>query len=303
MSITPAPQMPNASEPPRYQPPAAAPPIEVTPTPRWIIVALVVLLATVGYLGYAGYSTRSQFQTDLGKANDRADQMAVRLDQANARIAELRGQLEVTTGKLGMTREEVARARSLASQIQQDQKAADSQLTNQIGQVQKESDAKISQVSNDLSGTKNDLASTRKDLDATSAKLTSTIGDLGVHSGLIAKNAEELEQLKRMGERNIFDFTLTKSKNPQRVGPIQAKLTKVDTKHYKYTMTVWVDDKQIEKKDRTADEPIQFYVHGARAPYEIVVFEVGKDKVTGYLSTPKDVASAAPAAAPTKPQG
>lgn len=302
MSITPAPQMPDSSAQQRTAP--STPPIvfEQAATPRWIIAALVILLLGVAYIAYAGYNTRAQLQTELGKSNDRAEQMSVRLDQANSRIAELRGQLEVTTGKLGMTREEVARARSLANQIQQDQKASDTQLTNQIGQVQKESDAKISQVSTDLSGTKGDLASARKDLDATSAKLTSTIGDLGVHSGLIAKNSEELEQLRRMGERNIFDFTLTKAKNPQKVGPVQVKLTKVDTKHYKYTMTVWVDDKQIEKKDKTADEPVQFYVHGARAPYEIVVFEVGKDKVTGYLSTPKDVASAAPAAAP-KPQG
>lgn len=303
MSITPAPQMPETPEQPRWTPPPAAPVLETAATPRWIFVAFIILVAAIGYLAYAGYSARAQFLTDLGKSNDRADQMSVRVDQANARIAELRGQLEVTTGKLGMTREELARARSLANQIQQDQKASDAQLTNQIGQVQKESDAKISQVSTDLTGTKTDLASTRKDLDATSAKLTSTIGDLGVHSGLIAKNAEELEQLKRLGERNIFDFTLTKAKNPQKIGPVQAKLTKVDTKHYKYTMTVWVDDKQIEKKDKTADEPVQFYVHGARAPYEIVVFEVGKDKITGYLSTPKDVAQAAPAPAPSKPQG
>jgi predicted outer membrane protein len=302
MSITPAPNMPDSSAQQRTASPTPPIVFEQAATPRWIIAALVILLLGVAYLAYAGYSTRTQLQTELGKSNDRAEQMSVRLDQANSRIAELRGQLEVTTGKLGMTREEVARARSLANQIQQDQKASDSQLTNQIGQVQKESDAKISQVSTDLSGAKGDLASARKDLDATNAKLTSTIGDLGVHSGLIAKNSEELEQLRRMGERNIFDFTLTKAKNPQKVGPVQVKLTKVDTKHYKYTMTVWVDDKQIEKKDKTADEPVQFYVHGARAPYEIVVFEVGKDKVTGYLSTPKDVASAAPAPAP-KPQG
>ena len=119
-----------------------------------------------------------------------------------------------------------------------------------------------------------------------------------MQSGLIAKNSEEVDQLKRLGDRNIFDFTVQKSKNPQRVGPIQLKLEKVDTKHYTYTLTVYADDKTLLKKDKTADEPVQFYVARSRVPYEIVVFEVSKDKVAGYLSTPKDSVAAAPAAAP-----
>ena len=126
-----------------------------------------------------------------------------------------------------------------------------------------------------------------------------------MQSGLIARTRDDLEALRRLGERNIFEFNLAKSKNPQRVGPIQITVHSVDAKHFKYTMTVVADDKAIEKKDRTAEEPVQFYVHGARAPYEIVVFDVTKDHINGYLSTPKDntQASAAPAAtAPAKAQ-
>jgi hypothetical protein len=88
---------------------------------------------------------------------------------------------------------------------------------------------------------------------------------------------------------------------PQRVGPVQMTLNKIDPKKSKYTLTVFVDDRAIEKKDKTAGEPVQFYVKGTSrmAPYEIVVFDVGKNQTTGYLSTPKDAgASAAPAAAP-----
>jgi hypothetical protein len=109
-----------------------------------------------------------------------------------------------------------------------------------------------------------------------------------------------VEELKRLGERDIFEFSLKKAKIPQHVGPIQVVLRKTDTKHYKYTMDVVADDKNIEKKDRTVGEPIQFYVRGARAPYEIVVFDVGKDDAKGYLSTPK-VGGPAPAAAANKP--
>lgn len=293
MSITPAPNTPAAPA-PSYQ----APPVQVGSTPPWIYIVLAILLIGCGYLGYAGYEARNKFDADMAKSADRADQLSARLDQANARIAELRGQLEVTSNKLGLTQAETARARSLATQIQQDQQKADQQLTQQIGQVKSESDQKIGAVSTDLAGAKTDLAGTKKDLADTQAKLTTTVGDLGVQSGLIAKNQEEVDQLKRMGERNIFDFTVQKSKQPQRVGPIQMKLEKVDTKHYTYTLTLFADDKTLLKKDKTADEPVQFYVAKSRVPYEIVVFEVGKDKITGYLSTPKDVAAAPAAAAP-----
>ena len=114
------------------------------------------------------------------------------------------------------------------------------------------------------------------------------VGDLGVQSGLIARSQEELEQLKHSGDRNIFEIHLTKSKTLSHVGPIQLALTKTDPKKFKYTVTVVADDKTIEKKDKTADEPVQFYIKGVPRPYEIVVFDVTKDKINGYLSTPKD---------------
>jgi hypothetical protein len=108
-----------------------------------------------------------------------------------------------------------------------------------------------------------------------------------------------VEALKRLNERNIFDFNLTKSKNPQRVGPIQITLRSTDPKRFRFTMTVIADDKAIEKKDRNVDEPMQFYVRGTHTPYEIVVFEVTKDRATGYLSTSKDTGAAPAAAAPS----
>jgi TolA-binding protein len=270
------------------------------PLPRWVSISIVLLfllvLGGVGYLAWAGNTARTQLASDLAKSQETANQLSARLDQANGRIAELRGQLEVTSRHVNLTEAEVAQAHSLARQDQIDQKASDDKLTAQIGQVKSESDAKISAVSSDVTGTKTDLAATKNDLEVTKGKLSTAIGDVTNHGELIAKNHEELEELKRLGERNIFEFTLGKTKAPQKVGPIQLQLTKVDTKHYRYTVIMVVDDKQIEKKDKTIDELMQFRVNGARAPYELVVNEVSKDKITGYLSTPKETASAAPAA-------
>jgi len=265
---------------------------EAAPTPRWIIVAFVAAFAAMGYLLYAGNAAKSKLETDLLQANSKEQIMTVQIDQTNSRVADLKGQLEVTTQKLGFTQAELSQARALAQTIRQSQKDSDDKLTAQIGQVKQDTDAKIGAVSTDLSGAKTDISTTKQDLEATKAKLTSTVGDLGVQSGLIARNQEELDQLKRSGERNIFELHLTRSKTPTHVGPIQVTLTKTDPKKFKYTLMVVADDKTIEKKDKTADEPVQFYIKGATHPYEIVVFDVTKDKVNGYLSTPKDIGSA-----------
>jgi hypothetical protein len=261
---------------------------ETSPTPRWILIVIIVLFLLVGYLLYAAYATRTKVATDLGKANHDTARLTAQLEQTNARVAELKGQLEVTSQKLGLTQEELARARSLAQSIRKQQKESDERLVAKIGEVKQESETKIGQVSSELGGAKTDIETTKKDLEATKSKLERTIGDLGVQSGLIARNREEVEQLKRLGERNIFEFDLHKSKTASRVGPVQLTLQKADVKKFRYTMTVYADDKSIEKKDKTVNEPVQFYVKGARAPYEIVVFEVSKDRTVGYLSTPKE---------------
>ena len=266
---------------------------EAASTPRWVFVVFIAAFVLIGYLLYAGNDARTKIENELSQSNSKQAVMAKQIEQTNSVLADLRGKLEVTTQKLGFTQSELAQARTLAQNIRDSQKASDEKLTAEIGQAKQEADAKIGQVSTDLTGAKGDITATKQDLEATKAKLTSTVGDLGVQSGLIARNQEELDQLKRQGERNIFELHLTRSKTPTHVGPIQITLTKTDPKKFKYTLMVVADDKTIEKKDKTADEPVQFYIHGVPRPYEIVVFDVTKDKVNGYLSTPKDVGVAA----------
>ncbi|MGH9744244.1 MAG: hypothetical protein ACRD51_18030, partial [Candidatus Acidiferrum sp.] len=195
---------------------------------------------------------------------------------------------------------ELAEAKSRAEAIRKEQVASDQKLTAQLSQARKESQDQIGAVATEVGGAKKDIEATKRDLELTKGKLERVTGDEGVMSGLIARNHDDLEELRRRGDRNYYEFTLTKSKHSQKVGPIQIALTKTDPKKSKYTMTVLVDDRSIEKKDKTAGEPVQFYVKGASrmSPYEIVVFDVAKNKATGYLSTPKEAgASAAPAAA------
>lgn len=268
-------------------------------TPRWIAVLFGVLFVALAAMGFFGYTAQSRMSQEMAKAEDANKQLIQRLDQANASLADLKGHLEVTEEKLGMTTAELAKAKSRAESIRKEQVAADQKLSTQLTQFQSESNEKIGAVTTDLGGAKKDIESTRNDLEATKGKLERANGDMGVMSGLIARNHDDLEDLKRRGERNYYEFTIPKSKNAQRVGPVQITLNKVDQKKSKYTMTVYADDKSIEKRDKTAGEPVQFYVKGSSrmAPYELVVFDVGKNQITGYLSTPKDGGASAPAAA------
>jgi hypothetical protein len=285
---------------------------ENTGTPRWIVALFGVLIVAVAVLGYSGYSGQARLQGDLAKTQDQNKLLTAQLDQANSRLADLKGHIEVTEQKVGITQAELAKARSRAESIRKDQVASDEKIASQLNQVKEESNQKIGEVATEVGGAKKDIEATKTDLEATKGKLERATGDMGVMSGLIAHNRDDLEELKRRGDRNYYEFKITKNKTPQRVGPVQVALTKADQKKSKYTMTVFVDDRSVEKKDKTAGEPVQFYLKGSArmAPYEIVVFDVGKNDINGYLSTPKDAGSgaaaapapaAAPAAAPAKP--
>src|SRR5579863_3028881 len=269
-------------------------------TPRWIAVLFGLLFVALAGLAYAGHSVQGRLEQELAKSEEQNKILSAQLEQSNTRLADLKGQMDVTTQKIGMTQAELAEARSRAESIRKAQTASDQKLSQEITAAQKASEEKIGAVATDVTGAKKDIEATKSDLEATKSKLDRATGDMGVMSGLIAKNHDDLDELKRKGDRNYYEFTLQKSKTPQRVGPVQMSLNKVDQKKSKYTVTVLADDKSIEKKDKTSGEPVQFYVKGSArlAPYEIVVFDVGKNQISGYLATPKDMSASQPAAAP-----
>jgi len=269
--------------------------------PRWVGLAIVALggVSLIGLgvgvsaLNHAK-SAQESIETSLKQQNEI---LAQRLTKADEQAQQMQSDLKVVTDKLNVTQEDLIRARqaSKASVAAYDKKLTGlaSNVDNKL--ATKASTDDLNKVSGDVTGVKNDLEDTK-------GKLDRATGDMGVMSGLIARNHDDLEELKRKGDRNYYEFTLQKAKTPQRVGPVQMSLGKTDPKKSKYTMTVLADDKSIEKKDKTAGEPVQFYVKGTAryAPYEIVVFDVGKSQVTGYLSTPKS-AGAATAASNTTP--
>jgi peptidoglycan hydrolase CwlO-like protein len=284
MSISP--NIPGAQESYGYETPG---------TPRWISVLFGLLIAGLAVVVYFGYTMEAHLSDDLVKQRDQNKILSAQLDQANSRIADLKSQVEITTQRMGLTQSELAKAKSRAEDIRKEQQAADQELTTQL----KASQEQIGAVATEVGGAKKDLEATKTDLEATKGKLDRSMGDMNVMSGLIAHNRDDLEELRRRGDRNYYEFTIQKSKHSQRVGPVQVTLIKTDPKKSKYTINVVADDKTIEKRDKTSGEPVQFYVKGSSrmAPYEIVVFDVGRNQITGYLATPKDSGTPAPAAA------
>lgn len=184
--------------------------------------------------------------------------------------------------------EAIKKADQIQQQLEAEQRKQQQAVAAELSQVKQNADSQFAAVNTDVTGVKSQLGSTQSELQKTIADLKKVTGDLGVQSGYIATNGSEIAALKRLGERNIFEFNLARSKAPQRVGDISITLKKTDPKRNKYTIEVLADDKTTEKKDRTINEPVQFYTLKAKQPYEIVVNQVGKDKIVGYLATPKD---------------
>jgi hypothetical protein len=184
-----------------------------------------------------------------------------------------------------------AHADQLAKQLQAEEAKVQQQVSSEISEVKtaaSTANTKIADVATDVGGVKSNLSQTQAELQKTIADLKSARGDLGVQSGLIATNASELAALKRLGERNYTEFKLGKTKDRQRVADITLLLKKTDPKKNKYTVEVMADDKLTVKQDKNVNEPVQFYTTKARQPYELVVNQVQKDMIVGYLATPKD---------------
>jgi len=262
----------------------------VTKTPGWVPgVAIAGLVLALGSLGWA-LSLQSRLTTaekNLTAATQADTGLAERIEDTNERM---KAQGQALGQSMGLTQKQLE---DRSAELVATQRAADAATrklaTEQAATAKKVGDvaSDVSNVKTDVGGVKTDVATTQADLAATKSQLTRVVGDQGVMSGLIATNHDELDQLRKLGERNYYEFTLQKGGGDKNVGTIKLGLKKVDSKKNKFTLNVSSDDKTIEKKDRNLDEPIQFYSGKTPALFEVVVNNIGKNTVSGYLSTPK----------------
>jgi hypothetical protein len=271
--------------------------------PSWktpaLIGALLLLAASNIYLYTQLEHARTDFKNEISKMNNSVSQQLGTLrEEGNASLAKSRKNIETLQQQLDRQRavasREVGAAKAdtqktiatLEERVATEQQKQAALLT-QVKATADTTSTKVDTVQGDVTAVKTDLGSTKSELENTIANLKRVAGDVDNHGSLIATNGKELAALRALGERNYFEFTVPKAKNPQRVGDVSILLKKADQKRNRYTIEVTADDQKVEKKDRGINEPVQFYTSKAKQPYEIVVNKVGKDVITGYLSTPK----------------
>jgi chromosome segregation ATPase len=262
--------------------------VESTPSYSGALLAAiaVAVLASIGGLiwTYTLSSRIAHQETALAEANQQNAKLGAELRETNARLRvatdELGRSVGLTQKQMDQRAQQIiARQTADAKRLEAEQK----QTAQQVSAVQSD----VSGVKTDVGGVKTDLTKTKTDLATAVSQLQSMKGDLDGHSSLIARNRDELEVLKHKGDRNYYEFTLAKGQKKP-VGTISLELKKADQKKSRFSISVFSDDKQYEKKDRYVNEPLQFYAGKDPALYEIVVNSVpSKNTISGYLSTPK----------------
>jgi hypothetical protein len=265
--------------------------------------AIAIALIANGFLLVHAHNLSNQLANVQATTQAQIAKMAEQINQANDNNGV---QMEAVARQ---ARESVAQAEQRArddsrrytstvaakwAKDQQTQQEAQQQVQEKVAgqldelkQASTVANSKLNDISGDVNGVRGDLTNTRSTVDQTVSELKRVNGDMGVMSGLIATNGKQLAALRELGERNYIEFDLTKKRGLQKVGDIQLALQKSDAKRNRFTLDVMADDKRVEKRDKTINEPVQLYVAGARLPYEIVVNEVKKDEVVGYLAVPK----------------
>jgi hypothetical protein len=257
--------------------------------PRWIGIALVAL-AVVSLVGLGAawsasnrskaleqnFSAQTQQFTQFKQGDGVLGQRLAKAEDVNA---QLQGELSVVTAKTKLTATELTRARSQATKIREND-------AKELGDLQNSVTGQLATKANvdDVNKLGTDVTGVRTDLETANGNLTMARGEFGT---LIAKNHDEIEELRRLGERDYYEFTIDKKNQRTKVGNLMVELKNVNQKKNMYTVSLYVDDARYDKKNRSVNEPIYFFTHGTRAPMEFTVNQVGKDKIAGYLSITK----------------
>ena len=265
------------------------PPVVAVGTPRWVGLAVGVLtvLSLVGLgVGWSALNHANSIeQTTQASLKQQTDALNQRLAKSEDINQQLESDLKVVTDKLNVTQSDLIAARK------QNKVAAatyNKKLQEFGTNVNQQLSTKAS--ADDVNKLGTDVTGVKSDLDATKNSIQMARSEMGT---LIARNHDEIDQLRRMGQRDYFEFTVTRKGGSQKVGSIQVELKDTNTKKNQFTINVLADDKNFEKKNRSVNEPIFFYTGGSRQPLELVINKVGKSTASGYLSVPKAGATTA----------
>jgi len=276
----------------------------------WVLVFVVLGLLVIGEVyAFTKLGSLSSIQAQqaslkaqMAQVNDQVTAKLASLEDANAQqLDALRSELDATT-KQAKTRSSgasLARTRRLIADLQKQNEAENAALKQQMAQEHDQVSQQMASVTQDVSATKTDLGTTKQTVDTLKNDLGMARSDMGT---LIARNHDDIETLRKLGQRNYYEFTLDKNQQ-QTVAGVGLVLRKTNVKHHRFNMDLLTNDMSVPKNNRTIDEPIFFSTGGSKAFFELVVDKVDQNKVTGYISTPKFSQPELAAATPASPSG
>ena len=258
--------------------------------PSWQLPAIAILgLVALGALGFAWSNSTKLDATKQAVADQmKAVQTSVQQDMTALKDrlvvsekanTELQGDLKVVTDKLKITQGQLKKARQEATaqntQTNEMVKTLDTSVHSELATKATSDDVKtvdgrVSKVSSDLDKTNSDLNMARSELGT-----------------LIARNHDEIDVLRRQGERDYIEFTINGRNQPQKVGNVTVELKGVNEKRNRSNIVYTVEDKRFEAKNTNVNTPIFFFLSGTRTPQELVINKVGRNTISGYLSIPK----------------
>jgi hypothetical protein len=259
---------------------------------RSLILAMATLTAVISItdLGFGFYDSiqlikfSRQANVQLRTAERENTRQLAMLDQKQSQAdilnERLEGDVEVLTTKLRITQSQLKEARAEAAQVVD----VDAQT---LGQMVSEFTNQLATKANtdELNTTISNMNNAKADLEGTSKEVSVARGELRT---LVARNHDEIDLLRRMGERDYVEFTIEGRNKPHRIGDIMVELRSVDTRKNQFTVVLVVDDVRREMKDHALNEPIDFFLQGTHDADEFVVNTLGRYKISGYLSMPKN---------------
>jgi membrane protein implicated in regulation of membrane protease activity len=261
--------------------------VQEATAPRWIgivVVALAVVSLVALGAGWTASNRSKTLEQSLNKQSEQVGQqesaLMQRIQKDEDTNAQLQGELSVVTDKMKLTEGELLRARRQAVVIKKEDAKQLADLQNSLnGQLAtKASVDDMNKLGTDVGGVKTDLETTKNNLNMAR-------GEFGT---LIAKNHDEIEELRRLGQRDYYEFTINRKGQREKVGDMMVVLRGVNPKRNLYTVSLYVDDSRYDKKNRSVNEPIYFFTGTYNhAPLEFVVNHVAKNTISGYLSVPK----------------
>lgn len=233
--------------------------------PRVAAIAAVLVL-TEGLGGYAIHEHHA------------ATNLAAENAQSTAALTATRHEVSDLTAKVNML---VARSEAQpAAAAPEARRASESKPTP----YRRREDPRFKKLQSQIAAQGREIAQNRSALASTQGDLVSTRTEL---TGSIARTHDELVLLEKRGQRNYTEFDLLKSKQFHREGPIEVRLKKANNKHHYADLELLVDDREVSQKHVNLYQPVMFSTPDSPQPLEVVINDVSKDHIHGYVSAAK----------------